>query len=1188
MLKQHGGIKWNATARCLMRRELGGEVIEQSDNFYVPSRIRELNNSTQTRDQLTGAHDAMIAQVPEKELQGSGWVLHRVLTVAVDIGRLVPLKQGSWFDLPRALMLKKAVVNVRNTDQQCFKWSVLSALFPAVKHADRVSKYAAHESELDWSGLSFPTPLDDIPKFERRNNVSINVYGWEGATHYVPGEDDFDTDAQQKFASWRAEKETRRKLPREQALKLYQTWGGKVTDTGGTLDLSVSNTMACCQNYGYLLQKSTLPPSAGQRHVDLLLIKSGTQTHFCWIKAFSRFAKQRSDHHKNAKHYCHYCLHGFPTAEKLKTHADNGCRQITEARPLMPDGDKSLLQFENFEKQFKAPFVIYADFEALTTPVTKAVRDPSKSYTDAYQKHQPCGYCIYVVRADGGEKFKPIVYRGADTVHQFIVKIKEVEEQLMKSIKAVVPMVMTEEDESNFQTAETCSMCQKPLEQDRVRDHDHLTGCFRGAAHSVCNLEEGKKRTRRFTIPVFFHNLKGYDGHLIVSEIGKHTSRLSAIPQNYEKMISFSFSHLRFLDSAAFLAASLDTLVSNLYQEGEGRGKFHHSLKHCPHPQHLDMLLRKGVYPYDYMDDWARMAETALPPQAAFFNKLSDSDVSDDDYKHAQQVWNAFNCKTLGDYHDLYMLTDVLLLADVFESFRCTAIDYYELDPALYFTTPNFAWDAMLKKTGVTLELITDYDMYMMFEQGLRGGIAMITHRHAEANNPYMGESYDKEKEHSFISYLDANNLYGWAMSQPLPCGDFKWSEERDVNKLIEMYAENETAGCTVKCDISYPAELHDAHNDYPLAPERKLVTDSMLSPYATMTKDALKIGSDVCEKLVPNLLDKEGYVVDIRNLKYYCEQGLIVTKVHSVITFKQSLWMKSYIDFNTAKRKQAKNDFEKDFFKLMCNSCFGKTMENLRNRVDMKFVTSNSMWGGKSVKNDRTVERNIASPLYDGHIIYSEDLTAIKMKKKQLMLNKPIFAGMAILDLSKLHMYRFHYDVIKKKYGEKAILLFTDTDSLCYQIQTDDMYADMKRDGHLYDLSNFPKDSPFYDETNKKTLGCFKDECDGAAPGEFCGLRPKMYSLGGGSLPQEKKTGKGVQRGFLKKKVTHADFRRCLLSDKKADKQQLAKFCSIRSHKHHVSTVEISKVGLCCYDNKRYLLDDGITSYSYGHYMIA
>ena len=163
-----------------------------------------------------------------------------------------------------------------------------------------------------------------------------------------------------------------------------------------------------------------------------------------------------------------------------------------------------------------------------------------------------------------------------------------------------------------------------------------------------------------------------------------------------------------------------------------------------------------------------------------------------------------------------------------------------------------------------------------------------------------MGSEYKKDEEHSYITYLDANNLYGWAMSEPLPCGDFKWSDERDVDRLIELYADNPDRGCVVKCDIIYPAELHDAHNDYPLAPERKLVAEDMLSPYALKTKDALEIGNDVCEKLVPNLMKKVDYVVDIRNLKYYCEKGLIVSQVHSVITFKQSLWMKSYIDFNT------------------------------------------------------------------------------------------------------------------------------------------------------------------------------------------------------------------------------------------------------------------------------------------------
>jgi hypothetical protein len=880
-----------------------------------------------------------------------------------------------------------------------------------------------------------------------------------------------------------------------------------------------------------------------------------------------------------------YCLHGFPSAKKLDFHLTNGCREITEARPMMPDPDEATLEFKSPDKQFKAPYVIYADFECITEPISKANKNSSSSYTEAYQSHTPCGFCYQVVSSDPSQVFEPEIYRGEDTINEFLCRLRQTEDELVEKIKTNTPMVMTAQDEQDFQSATCCNLCKKELGSDRVRDHDHLTGKYRGATHSVCNMEEGKKRTRRYSIPVFFHNLKGYDGHLIVSEVGKHTSNLSAIPQNYEKFISFSFNHLKFLDSAGFLPDSLDKLTKNLYEEGTGKSKFVHSARHCDKPEHLDMLLRKGVYPYDYMSTWSRFEETELPPQSEFYSKLSESGITDADYAHGQDVWNKFGCENLGDYHDLYMVTDVLLLADVFENFRSICLEYYELDPAHYFTTPNFAWDAMLKKTGVQLELLTDYDMHLMIEQGLRGGIAMITHRHAEANNPYL-DSYDAGKEHSYISYLDANNLYGQAMVQPLPISDFQWSDERDADHLIERYVGSETEGCIVKCDLEYPEHLHDLHNDYPLAPERKLVTQDMLSPYAADLQQKLEIGKDTCEKLVPNLMDKHGYVVDIRNLKFYRDHGLIIKQIHSVITFTQERWMKPYIDFNTEKRKKAKNDFEKDFFKLMCNSCFGKTMENLRNRIDMSFVTSNAKWGDHATKLKRTMERKLASPLYDGHIIYNDDLVAIKQKKKQLTLNKPIYAGLCILDLSKLHMYTFHYDVIKKEYGNRAKLLFTDTDSLCYQIKTDDFYQDMHDSKEHYDFSGFAKDSKFFDETNKKVLGKFKDECDGEAPSEFVGLRPKMYSLLIGA--KEKKTGKGIQRAFLKNNVTHADYRRCLLSSERADQQQHAAFQTIRSDKHSISSLEIRKVGLCAFDNKRHLLDDGITSYSYGHYKIA
>ena len=182
--------------------------------------------------------------------------------------------------------------------------------------------------------------------------------------------------------------------------------------------------------------------------------------------------------------------------------------------------------------------------------------------------------------------------------------------------------------------------------------------------------------------------------------------------------------------------------------------------------------------------------------------------------------------------------------------------------------------------------------------------------------------------------------------------------------------------------------------------------------------------------------------------------------------------------------------------------------------------------------------------------------------------------------------MYRFHYDVIKAQYGDKANLLFTDTDSLCYHVKSQNFFQDMKESKDLYDLSNYPKDSPYYDATNKKVLGKFKDECDGKSPSEFIGLRPKMYSLQVGD--SEKKTAKGVQRAYMKNRIHHADYKRCLMSEEREDKQQQATFNTIRSKKHVIQSLEISKVGLCAYDNKRYLLDDGITSYSYGHYKIA
>ena len=699
-----------------------------------------------------------------------------------------------------------------------------------------------------------------------------------------------------------------------------------------------------------------------------------------------------------------------------------------------------------------------------------------------------------------------------------------------------------------------------------------------------CNLDYS---FRYFKIPVFFHNLKNYDGHLIIGKANEMNERLNKkrrieiVPQNSEKFITFSFGSLQFKDSFSFLSSSLDKLIKlNKYDNDRKLDywtehfKFTNRNPYVKDNYDLDLLTEKGVYPYDYMTDVSKFDETALPSKQAFYSYLYEEDITDEDYRRAQRIWEHFNIKNIGEYHDLYLMTDVYLLTDVFENFREMCLNYYGLDPAHYITLPNFAWSAFLAMTGVRLQQIHNRDMYEMIEKGLRGGMTQCSYKKVEANNKYMNETCDENKPSSFISYFDANNLYGLAMTKKLPYDNFKWDYSFLTDKKILNYDEDSDEGYILEVDLQYPEQLHDLHKDYPLAPEIMSVSEDMLSKhqkelhYKYYGKEAK---DEDTKKLILSLMDKKKYVLHISALKFYLQHGLKLKKIHRIISFKRSNFLKPYIDFNTEKRKQSKTDFEKDLFKLMNNAVYGKTMEDVRKHTEFDLVSAPERF-----------QKCVNSPTYKARHIINENLVGVEKEKAVVELNKPIYMGLSILDYSKVHMYSFYYDVLKPKYQDDIKLIYTDTDSFVIQVMTDDLFQDFKDLSDYMDFNDYPKSHPNYDASNKKVLGKFKDELSSKIMTHFIGLKPKSYAFKVQGDKKEYKKSKGVVKGKVNTELNYDMYERTLNGEIKP----AVRFNTIRSKNHHIFSINQTKFALSNFENKRHWLDTNL-SLPYGHYSI-
>jgi len=676
--------------------------------------------------------------------------------------------------------------------------------------------------------------------------------------------------------------------------------------------------------------------------------------------------------------------------------------------------------------------------------------------------------------------------------------LRQEEQEIFKILnmkKEMIPLTETQLAVHNAST--NCAGCTQAytFDNNRVFYHCHVTGRYIGSYCNNCNLCLKFRRRSNFTgnpsyhIDVCGHNIKSYDLHLLIKQFRQYNVmsskgvmkpvKIYVIPSNTEKFMSISFGGLHFKDSFQFLSSSLDTLVQCLARDGTDKFEYTNA-----HFNNSPLVHRKAVYPYEYFTGPEVFHETELPSIAHFYSALNDEHITSEQYERAQQMWTAFNCKTLQDFHNAYVTLDVTQLADVMTRFRNVSFDLYNLDPIHYVSLPGYSFDACLKMTGVELELLTDPEIFLMIESSIRGGLSQITTRHAQANNQFSvnEEEFHADQPQSCLMYLDANSLYSEAMTRPLPTGEFRLLSSVEIGMFdVTQVSTDSRLGYILEVKLKYPTSLHEAHSDYPLCSEHLEITREMLSPYSLQTG----VDHVTCEKLASTLYDKDHYILHYENLKLYLQLGMELEKTYRVLEFKQSPWLRKYIDFNVDRRKKATTKFEQDLSKLYMNSFFGKTLQSKRKEVNVQLMNS-----------DKRVKKLIAKPTCQEFKIINQDLVMVKMNKRTLLQDKPIYLGFSILDLSKHHMFSFHYNHILKHFGESVKLCFTDTDSLLYHFQASNIDGFIRDNKELFDTSNYPPSHALYSRANEKKIGCFKNELAGTSPLEFVGLRPKCYSI--------------------------------------------------------------------------------------------
>ena len=865
--------------------------------------------------------------------------------------------------------------------------------------------------------------------------------------------------------------------------------------------------------------------------IDLLIYKN----HYALIKKLHVFL---GDHHKSF--VCRRCLNSYTSENALTNHKEKCGDDICTIRT---SNESHLYWKKHFHKN-PLYFRIIADFEADNE------KDDTKigNKTTNIYKQKPVLNGYYIISEledvlESGYYESPLSYDNIDWFVKEVIKLENKMTFYFKNTKKEI--IMTQEDEEDFKNNNICRFCKKEILSDKVHDHCHLTGKYRGPSHNVCNINVKQKDS--IFIPFAFHNFSNYDCHMFFKklvDLKKDKVKFEIIPKTNEEYISVRYGCIRFIDSYRFLSESLDKLVKNLDEDD-------FIILKKEFPDKWQYLNKKPAYPYEYfnsIDDYTKPVNNLKKED--FLSKLKNDYPEDDEIERTEEVIKLFNIKEGEELTKLYCKTDVILLADVFEKFVKVSTKEYKINPLYCVSLPGYTYQCALKYTDIKLQTLQDKDLILLIENNIRGGISSV-----------MGDRYVKSEEDNSILYIDATNLYGYSMSQMLPYDEIEiWHGHSNkywnwLDKILNTPDDSEI-GYFLEVDLKYPDNIKQKTKYFPFCPENKKIDSNKYNEYMNTIKPENYTKS---KKLICDWTDKKKYLIHYRMLKFYVRHGMIVEKIHEIISFKQSKWLESYISFNTQKRNRAKNDFEKDFFKLLVNAAFGKFLENVHNRLGLELIKKDDI--KKIITQQSKLTFNGIQKTYENYYSFT-------YKKNEIVMDKAIYVGFSILELSKLHMYETYYDKLQPYFGQENLQLhYIDTDGMILSMKSKDIIKDLKNLEDIFDFSNLDKNHKLYSERNKKVIGKFKIETPkNIWIDEFVCLRSKAYSFKCKNNDENKNKIKGISKS-QSKHIKFEEYYNCLFGKK------YQRECSnyiIRSINHEMILQEVKKSTLSLFDDKR------------------